>query len=67
MSTRPAEKAIEVAKKLARDGWEKRPGKGDHVNYRKAGVREVITLDMGQREIPIGILRRIYRIAGWHW
>ena len=37
MSKRSTEKPAEVAKKLAKEGWEKRPGKGDHVNYKKAG------------------------------
>ncbi len=54
-------------KKLMADGWVKRPGKGDHVNFVKAGARLIITIDTGRREVPLGILRKIYRIAGWRW
>ncbi|SDQ98134.1 Predicted RNA binding protein YcfA, dsRBD-like fold, HicA-like mRNA interferase family [Rhizobiales bacterium GAS113] len=67
MSNRSTETPADVAKKLTKDGWVRRGGKGDHVNYNKAGVREVITLDMGRREIPMPILKRIYKIAGWLW
>ncbi|MFT3987478.1 type II toxin-antitoxin system HicA family toxin [Aestuariivirga sp.] len=54
-------------KRLEADGWTVRGGKGDHVNYTKPGVRELITIDTGRREIGFGILRRIYKIAGWKW
>jgi predicted RNA binding protein YcfA (HicA-like mRNA interferase family) len=67
MSNRPTETPSEVARKLVKDGWVRRSGKGDHVNYNKTGIREVITLDMGRREIPLPILKRVYKIAGWRW
>ena len=67
MSDRPTETPSQVAKKLTKSGWVKRSGKSDHVNFNKRGVREVITLDTGRREIPMPILKRIYKIAGWRW
>lgn len=57
---------IDVSTILARASM-KRSGKGDHVSFNKRGVREVITLDTGRREIPMPILKRIYKIAGWRW
>lgn len=63
---RQVESPKQVAKRLLADGWTKRAGRGDHVNFVKAG-RHVVTLDMGRREIPIGTLRAIYRAAGWTW
>jgi predicted RNA binding protein YcfA (HicA-like mRNA interferase family) len=56
-----------VCKRLERDGWQRRSGRGDHVNYNKPGRPIVITVDMGMKEIPIGTLRSIYRKAGWEW
>lgn len=66
-ATRKTETAKEVMRRLESDGWQARGGKGDHVNYFKPGVAQIITIDTGRREIGFGILRRIYRIAGWKW
>jgi predicted RNA binding protein YcfA (HicA-like mRNA interferase family) len=66
-ATRKAETTKDVMKRLEADGWQARGGKGDHVNYTKPGVPQLITIDTGRREIGFGILRRIYRIAGWKW
>lgn len=66
-ATRRAETTKEVMKRLELDGWQACGGKGDHVNYSKPGVRQLITIDTGRREIGFGILRRIYKIAGWTW
>ena len=54
-------------KRLIADGWVQRKGKGDHVNFTKPGIRFVVTVDTGVREIPVGTLRSIYRLAGWNW
>jgi predicted RNA binding protein YcfA (HicA-like mRNA interferase family) len=55
-----------VIRRLIADGWAERPGKGDHRNFVKTR-HGVVTIDTGVREIPIGTLRNIYRIAGWKW
>jgi len=57
----------EVVRRLEAEGWKRRAGRGDHVNFNKPGHPYVITVDMGVREIPIGTLRSIYRKAGWKW
>jgi predicted RNA binding protein YcfA (HicA-like mRNA interferase family) len=56
-----------VCRRLEREGWQRRAGRGDHVNYNKPGRPAVITVDMGMNEIPLGTLRSIYRKAGWKW
>ncbi len=66
MNAKHTVKPRDIAKRLEADGWTKRGGKGDHVNYKKPG-HGLVTLDMGVKEIPIGTLRGIYRIAGWEW
>ncbi len=63
---RLTEAPADVRRRLLADGWSESKGKGDHVNFRKPGHR-VVTVDMGVREIPIGTLRNIYRIADWTW
>jgi predicted RNA binding protein YcfA (HicA-like mRNA interferase family) len=64
---RKAETPEQVRKRLLDDGWVERKGRGDHLNFNKAGQPMVITLDMGAREVTIGMLRSIYRKAGWQW
>ena len=54
-----------VAARLERDGWTGRPGKGDHVNYSKPGNSNLITLDMGKKEVKKPIYRDIKEKAGW--
>ncbi|MGN6208849.1 MAG: type II toxin-antitoxin system HicA family toxin [Asticcacaulis sp.] len=55
-----------IIKRLESEGWTRRKGKGDHVNFKKPG-HKTVTVDTGAKEIPIGTLRNIYRMAGWEW
>jgi predicted RNA binding protein YcfA (HicA-like mRNA interferase family) len=64
---RLTESPNDIMKRLIADGWTLRKGKGDHVNFTKPGIRFVVTIDTGVREIPVGTLRSIYRLAGWKW
>lgn len=66
-ATRRTETTAEVIKKLEADGWTRRGGKGDHINFFKPGARYIVTIDTGRREVPFGILHRIYKLAGWRW
>jgi predicted RNA binding protein YcfA (HicA-like mRNA interferase family) len=54
----------EVIRVLEYLGWERRSGRGDHVNLTKPGVRFVVTIDTGKREVPKGTLANILRLAG---
>jgi predicted RNA binding protein YcfA (HicA-like mRNA interferase family) len=58
-------RAIEAIRRLRREGWEERPGKGSHLIFRRAGKLVVIANHPG--DIPIGTLREICRQAGWEW
>lgn len=57
----------EIIRRLEAEGWTRRPGKGDHVNFKKPGKPLMVTVDTGVREIPVGTLRNIFRAAGWKW
>jgi predicted RNA binding protein YcfA (HicA-like mRNA interferase family) len=56
-----------LIRRLERDGWIARPGKGDHLVFRHPSRRGRVVVDPGKKEIPIGTLRSIYRMAGWDW
>jgi predicted RNA binding protein YcfA (HicA-like mRNA interferase family) len=56
---------IEAIRRLRREGWEQRQGKGSHLIFRKSGKRVVIANHPG--DIPAGTLREICRQAGWEW
>jgi predicted RNA binding protein YcfA (HicA-like mRNA interferase family) len=64
---RLTESPKDIMRRLIADEWAMRKGKGDHINFTKPGVRFVVTIDTGVREIPVGTLRSIYRLAGWKW
>lgn len=54
-----------VMSRLSHEGWVMRPGKGDHVNFAKPGVPDIITIDVGRKEVPKPIISRIKETAGW--
>ncbi len=56
---------VEAIRRLRREGWAERPGKGSHLIFRKEGNRVVIANHPG--DIPTGTLREICRQAGWEW
>lgn len=57
--------AREVIRRLRREGYDERPGKGSHRIFRQ-GNRKVIIADH-PGDIPTGTLRQICKQAGWEW
>jgi len=57
----------DLLRQLEAEGWIRRPGKGDHVVFKHPTKPGRVTVDTGVKEIPIGTLRSIYRMAGWKW
>lgn len=57
----------DLLRQLEVEGWIRRPGKGDHVVFKHPTKPGRVTVDTGVKEIPIGTLRSIYRMAGWKW
>jgi predicted RNA binding protein YcfA (HicA-like mRNA interferase family) len=65
---RHSTKTRDLQKALVRDGWFiARTGPGDHVQYKHPVKTGRVTLDTGEKEIPTGTLRSIYRAAEWEW
>ena len=56
---------IEAIRRLRREGWEQRQGKGSHLIFRKSGKRVVIANHPS--DIPTGTLREVCQQAGWEW
>jgi|AP95_1055475.scaffolds.fasta_scaffold233290_1 predicted RNA binding protein YcfA (HicA-like mRNA interferase family) len=57
-------KPDELVKVLIYDGWARRRGRDDHVNFVKPGRRLLVTIDMGAAEIPKGTMGNILRQMG---
>jgi predicted RNA binding protein YcfA (HicA-like mRNA interferase family) len=57
----------ELIRRLQAEGWVARAGKGDHRIFRHPDRPGHVTVDTGVKEIPVGTLRSIYRMAGWEW
>lgn len=60
---------METSRKLVRmlrkDGWEIDRIKGDHHTFKHPDKTELITLTYPKKDLPLGLVRSIYRIAGW--
>ncbi len=54
-----------LLKLLIADGWVVERVRGDHHNLKKSGVPDLITLPHPKKDLPKGLVRRIYKIAGW--
>ncbi len=50
---------------LKQDGWELVRVKGDHHTFKHPKLPKVISLMHPQRDLSIGVVRSIYKIAGW--
>lgn len=47
------------------DGWSLDRISGDHHVLKKTGVALHITVPHPRKDLPIGLVRRIYKTAGW--
>lgn len=54
-----------LIKLLEKDGWVHQRTNGDHHTYKKKGVRHPIVIVHPKKDLPIGLVRRIYKDAGW--
>lgn len=50
---------------LQRDGWILDRVKGDHHTFKHPDREELVSLPHPKKDLPTGIVRSIYRIAGW--
>jgi predicted RNA binding protein YcfA (HicA-like mRNA interferase family) len=50
---------------LERDGWELDRVSGDHHTFKHPEREPLITVTHPRKDLPIGLVRRIYKLAGW--
>jgi len=58
----------DVVRRLERDGWYLQRTKGSHRQFRHPEKGTVVTVPgTNGEELSVGILRSIFRQAGWDW
>jgi predicted RNA binding protein YcfA (HicA-like mRNA interferase family) len=50
---------------LERDGWVLDRVSGDHHTFKHPERAALITLTHPRKDLPVGLVRSVYRIAGW--
>jgi predicted RNA binding protein YcfA (HicA-like mRNA interferase family) len=50
---------------LEKDGWVLERVNGDHYTFKHPDRALLITLTHPRHDLPIGLVRRIYKLAGW--
>jgi len=50
---------------LEQDGWVLDCVNGDPHTFKHPGRNDIITVTHLRRDLPIGLVRRIYKLAGW--
>jgi predicted RNA binding protein YcfA (HicA-like mRNA interferase family) len=55
----------DIIKRLERDGWVHDRTNGDHWVYKKVGVRDHVVVTHPRKDMSIGVVRKIYKAAGW--
>lgn len=60
----PKEQEVrEVLKRLRKEGWTERTGKGSHIVFKKDG--RTVSVPTSDKEVANGTFRKIKRDAGW--
>jgi len=54
-----------LLKMLEKDGWRVVRINGSHHTLKKKGVKHPIIFVHPKKDLPIGLVRRIYKDAGW--
>ena len=50
---------------LERDGWVLDRVSGDHHTFKHPKTQAIITVTHPRKDLPTGLVRRIYKLAGW--
>ena len=57
----------EVLRRLRRGGWVNVTTRGSHHQFKHPRKPGRVTVPHPKKDIPIGVLREIFRQAGWDW
>jgi len=50
---------------LERDGWILDRISGDHHTFKHPNTQAIITVTHPRKDLPTGLVRRIYKLGGW--
>ena len=50
---------------LEQDGWVLDRVNGDHHTFKHPNKEKIITVTHPRRDLPTGLARRVYKLAGW--
>lgn len=50
---------------LEKDGWVLDRVRGDHQTFKHPARDAIITVTHPRKDLPTGLVRRLYRLAGW--
>ena len=54
-----------LIRRLEAEGWQLARVRGDHHTFKHAAKSELITVPHPKKDLPKGLVRRIYKIAEW--
>ncbi|MCC7346936.1 MAG: type II toxin-antitoxin system HicA family toxin [Variibacter sp.] len=54
-----------LIQRLEKDGWVLERVNGDHPTFKHPQRMLLITVTHPRRDLPTGLVRRIYKLAGW--
>ncbi len=54
-----------LIRRAEKDGWVLVRISGSHRHFKKDGVHDILTIPHPKKDIAVGTVRKIYRIAGW--
>lgn len=55
----------DIIRRLMQDGWVLDRVRGSHHIFKRKGNRDQITLQHPEKDLGVGLVLKIYRIAGW--
>lgn len=59
--------SAEVIKRLKQEGWRLAGGKGNHQKFKHPDRSGQVVIPHPRKNLSVGTLRDIYRLAGWPW
>jgi predicted RNA binding protein YcfA (HicA-like mRNA interferase family) len=66
LEARPVERnSRKLIRMLEQDGWVLDRVNGDHHTFKHPEREKIITVTHPRKDLPIGLVRRIYKLAGW--
>lgn len=56
-----------IVKRLKAEGWKNVATVGSHTKFKHPSLPGHVVVPHPKKDLPVGIVRNIYRQAGWNW